>query len=51
VVLALPRYIFPTQVIFWIFAGVTLAKLWEMVQSWRNNSTAGHTLDVPTQPA
>lgn len=35
VVLALPRYIFPTQVFFWIFAGVTLAKMWQFMQQRR----------------
>jgi hypothetical protein len=36
--LALARYIFPTYPIWWIFATVTIVKLWEMFQIWRTEA-------------
>ena len=36
VLLALPRYIYPTYVFFWIFAAVTLVTIWDKVRGQAN---------------
>lgn len=36
--LALPRYIYPTYVFFWIFAAVTLVALWDKMRGTKNGA-------------
>ena len=37
--LALPRYIFPTEVLWWVFAAIALAALVDHVRNWRARTT------------
>jgi 4-amino-4-deoxy-L-arabinose transferase-like glycosyltransferase len=47
---AIPRYIFPTMVCWWAFAGVTLAALWQIrAQRQQNQTPLTGTRQIPYQ--
>ncbi len=37
---ALPRYLFPLQVVWWVFAAVALVRLWLLFRAWRDKGQA-----------
>lgn len=53
---AIPRYIFPTMPVWWIFAGIALAQLWDAVRRERapvqamNGFSSSHHTSAPVKP-
>lgn len=37
---ALPRYLFPLQIVWWVFAAAALVRLWAVFRAWRDKGQA-----------
>ncbi|MGB1285138.1 MAG: ArnT family glycosyltransferase [Aggregatilineales bacterium] len=51
VVLALPRYIYPTYPVYWIFASVTLVAIWDAARNRLHRPASAASQSVNQQPA